>query len=220
MDKRIFKNKKINFSKLNECGFLKKGDSYFFVVPILDNQFEMQIQVSSDEVLKIKTIEEATQEEYTLHLTDAVGGFVGAVRNEYEKVLQDISDKCYDMNVFRSKQTLEIIAYISKRYGDDLEYLWSKFPDNAIWRRKDNKKWYGLLMLVSKRKLKIDNDEKVEVIDLRADEEEIKNLVDHKSIFEGYHMNKKHWITICLDNSVDTKNIFELIDKSYILAKK
>ena len=38
-------------------------------------------------------------------------------------------------------------------YCDELEFLWQKFPDNAVWRRKDNKKWYGALLTVSKEKL-------------------------------------------------------------------
>ena len=32
-----------------------------------------------------------------------------------------------------------IIKYVRESYGDELEFLWKKFPDNAVWRRKDNK---------------------------------------------------------------------------------
>ena len=34
----------------------------------------------------------------------------------------------------------------------------------------------------------------------------------------GYHMNKKSWITIKLDESVETTTIFDLIDNSYNLS--
>ncbi len=37
--------------------------------------------------------------------------------------------------------------------------------------------------------------------------------------FAGYHMNKKHWITIKLDGSVNINEIYELIDNSYNLSK-
>ena len=33
-------------------------------------------------------------------------------------------------------------------------------------------------------------------------------------------MNKKYWITIILDGSVDIKEIYKFIDKSYILNKE
>ena len=115
---------------------------------------------------------------------------------------------------------MNIIEYVRKKYGDELEFLWEKFPDNAIWRRKDNKKWYGALLTVSKRKLGIDSDEIIEIIDLRMKPEDIEKRVDMKKYFPGYHMNKKHWITICLDKTVPYEEICSRIDESYVLAVK
>ncbi|MBR3153114.1 MAG: MmcQ/YjbR family DNA-binding protein, partial [Clostridia bacterium] len=43
-------------------------------------------------------------------------------------------------------------------------------------------------------------------------------IIDNKKIFPGYHMNKKSWITIKLDNSVETEEIIHLIDNSYELS--
>ena len=43
-------------------------------------------------------------------------------------------------------------------------------------------------------------------------------IVDNEKFFPGYHMNKKSWITIKLDNSVDIKTIKKLIDNSYNLS--
>ena len=50
--------------------------------------------------------------------------------------------------------------------------------------------------------------------------EDINRLVDYKKYFPAYHMNKKNWVTICLEGKVDLKEIYEKIDQSYILAKK
>ncbi|MBQ8444557.1 MAG: MmcQ/YjbR family DNA-binding protein [Clostridia bacterium] len=219
MEEIILKNKKINYSKLIKYGFIKNDNKYFFSTPILNDQFILSIEIC-DSQMKTKIIESATLDEYILHLTDATGEFVGKIRSEYKKVLQNISNECFENNIFTNKQTIEIITYITKVYGDELEYLWEKFPNNAIWRRKDSNKWYGALLKVSKRKLKIDSDEIVEIIDLRANEEEIAHLIDNKTIFAGYHMNKKHWVSICLDNIIPTNTIFKLIDNSYNLAKK
>lgn len=146
------------------------------------------------------------------------GEFVGKVRCEYEEKLQDIINKCTISNVFKENQTKEIIKYIKNKYNDDLEFLWEKFDDNAIWRNKINNKWYGLLMTISKSKLGFDSDEKIEAIDLRYQKEEIEKILDNKLFFPGYHMNKKSWITIILDESVDTETICELIDNSYKIS--
>ena len=63
-----------------------------------------------------------------------------------------------------SKQSKELIDYIRKTYGDELEFLWKKFPKNAIWRRKDTQKWYGIVLTVSKKKLGLPDDESVEIL--------------------------------------------------------
>jgi predicted DNA-binding protein (MmcQ/YjbR family) len=39
-----------------------------------------------------------------------------------------------------------------------------------------------------------------------------------RAVIPGYHMNKKHWNTVCIDGSVPDKNIFEMIDHSYNLV--
>ena len=213
------KDEKVNVQKLIEFGFVKEGNEFLYSTPIVDGQFVLTVRLQEGR-LTTKIVEVSTQEEYILHLTDATGEFVGRVRADYKKVLEEIENKCFDSQVFKSPQTKEVIEYIRKTYGDELEFLWEKFPKNAIWRRKDNKKWYAALLVVPKRKLKIDKDEEVEIIDLRAEESSIDELVDNQTICKGYHMNKKHWITICLDHTLPSEKIFEFVDESYALAKK
>ena len=65
---------------------------------------------------------------------------------------------------------------------------------------------------------RIETDEMVEIIDLRYQKEKIETILDYTKIFPGYHMNKKSWITIKLDESIDTMEIFKLIDNSYRLS--
>ena len=38
-------------------------------------------------------------------------------------------------------------------------------------------------------------------------------------IIPGYHMNKKHWNTVVIDNTLSTKQLKEQIDHSYDLVK-
>jgi predicted DNA-binding protein (MmcQ/YjbR family) len=42
----------------------------------------------------------------------------------------------------------------------------------------------------------------------------------YASIIPGYHLNKRHWITLLLDGSVPEKEIMGLIDHSYDLVYK
>ncbi|WP_228397919.1 MmcQ/YjbR family DNA-binding protein [Limnobaculum xujianqingii] len=71
-----------------------------------------------------------------------------------------------------------------------------------------------------KNKLGLDGEERIEILDLRMDPDDIIVLTDGKKYFPGFHMNKKHWITIRLDGSVSVDEIFMRIDNSFKLAVK
>lgn len=221
MTEEIFKYKSANFDKLVKYGFKLNDEIYEYKTDILDGDFNLSVKISKEGAVSTKLYDNASDEEYVLHLMrDSVGEFVGKVKAEYEKALRDISENCFEREVFKSKQSKEIIAYVREKYGDELEFLWEKFTDNAVWRRKDNKKWYGVILTVSRRKLGLDGDEIAEVLDLRILPEKSEKLIDNKYYFAGYHMNKKHWFTVCLDGSVPTGLICEYLDESYALAAK
>ena len=75
-------------------------------------------------------------------------------------------------------------------------------------------------MVLPKRKLGIGSDETAEILDLRILPEKIASLIDERRFFPGWHMNKKSWYTILLDESVSSEELFMRIDESRSLAKK
>lgn len=219
MNKELFLRKKYNEEKLISFGFEKEKKGYRYRRKVLNGEFELSIFIAKNKWPDTVLTEITTGEEYVLHKTNASGTFVGEVRKAITEVLQMIADRCYEDAVFKYPQTIEIIKSVREKYGDEMEYLWEKFPDNAIVRRKDNQKWYAVILTVSRRKLNLDSDEIVEIIDLRGDPEKLPNLVDGKLYFPGWHMNKKHWYTIISDGSVPLEEICHRIDESYALAK-
>ena len=57
------------------------------------------------------------------------------------------------------------------------------------------------------------------VVILKADPGEARALREHNShITPGYHMNKKHWITLEGGEGVDKKLVKELVTDSYLLV--
>ena len=70
------------------------------------------------------------------------------------------------------------------------------------------------------QKVGLGRDGKIEIIDLKDTPECIQKRRDDKIFFGGYHMNKKHWYTICLNDSLEDEELFALIDESYRLVKK
>lgn len=215
---KYFENKTIDDDKLIEYGFSKRGNNYYYEVGIYDNYFKVIVEISKEKQMS-RVLDLSTSEEYVLaDVQGSLGTFALSVKEEYEKILNDIVDKCSEPNVFKSEQAKEIIKYVKEKYGDDLEYLWKKFPNNAVWRNKNNKKWYGLLLVLTENKLRIESDKVIDIIDLRYQKEKIREIIDNKKIFEGYHMNKDNWITIILDGGTDIKDIYKLIDNSYELS--
>ena len=179
------------------------------------------MQIDKDKEIRLDVIDKSTNEPYSLFYVDnAQGAFINEINNECKNIIDEIELCCFDTNVYTSLQTKNVVEYIKNNYGDKLEYLWQKFPDYAIWRRKDNKKWYGVLMTLPKYKLDEKSKEKIDIINVRIEPEKIDSIVNNQNIYKGYHMNKKHWISVVLDNSIDNSLIYDLIDKSFILAKK
>ena len=212
------KNRVINNNNLIKFGFKKQKGIFSFSKKICNNQFEMVILLENQKMTS-KLIDLMNEEEYVLvDIEDSVGEFVGNVRQEYEEELKQIIEKCTSKEIFKNNQSKEIIEYIRQKYNDELEFLWKKIDDVAIWRNKQNDKWYGLLMKISEQKLGIESKKITEVIDIRYQKDEVDNIIDNKKIFPGYHMNKKSWITIKLDNSIKIDKIKELIDNSYNLS--
>ena len=218
--KDFIKDKKIDLKKLEEFGFKLIDNSYCYHTSLLKNQFKMTIKINLDNSIFTEIIDTETNEPYVLHLLEMKrSGYSEKVYKAYSQILEKIQKECFEDEIFKANYTKEIVAYIKNKYRDELEFLWEKSPKNAVVRRKSSKKWYAVILTVSKRKLNLDSDEIIEVINLHNRVEEIEKLIDNKKYFPAYHMNKKHWCTICLDGTVELKEIYKLIDISYELAK-
>ena len=216
----FIKDKKIDLKKLEEFGFKLINKSYYYYTSLLKNQFKMTIKINLDNSIFTEIIDTETNEPYVLHLLEMKrSGYSEKVYKAYSEVLEKIKKECFEDEIFKANYAKEIINYIKNKYRDELEFLWEKSPKNAVVRRKFSKKWYAVILTVSKRKLNLDCDEIIEVINLHNIAEEIEKLIDNKKYFPAYHMNKKHWCTICLDGTVELKEIYKLIDISYELAK-
>jgi predicted DNA-binding protein (MmcQ/YjbR family) len=216
---QLFKDRKKKISALKAYGFKLKGGKYYYAESILEGQFEVRVTVSDD--VKVEVYDMFAECNYYLHtVKEACGGFVGEVRGEYERILSDISSKCFDKAMpYREDAAKYVFAYAKQTYGGKPEFLWKDDDTSCIIRRKDNKKWYALFMQIERKKLGIDGDGLIEILDLRAPKEEIPKLVDKKNYFGGWHMNKKTWITVPLDGRVPAEVICSLLDLSFTLAK-
>lgn len=217
----LFKNRSVKFDRLLPFGFVKQEDAYIYSADLVSGQFKMTVTVTKEGKVSAEVIDGFSNEHYVLHrVSGASGAFVGTVREEYERLLAAIAEACFEPDAFKSEGARKVIRYVREKYQDELQFLWQRFPENAIFRRKDNKKWYAALLILQKKKLGFTEDGEVEIIDLRGKPEDIAALLDGKKYLPGYHMNKKHWFTLCLNGSVPMEEVFCRIDESFKLADK
>ena len=219
METELFKRHHINFDKLCEYGFIKEKDNYVYSKNIVNNSFMVIITVDFNGELKGKIIDTDTQEEYIkVHLNN-IGIYTSKVKEEYENILRDIREKCYHKDYFISNQANRITKYINDNYGDKPEFLWSKYPGFGIFRNKKNKKWYALIANVKAGKL--DNRLKeVEIINLKISNIDLVDLLKKNGIYRAYHMNKKEWVSIVLNDTLTDDEIKTMIDQSWLLIDK
>lgn len=216
---KLFSGGTPNFEKLLQNGFRATERGYFRQTPLSD--FYLRVSVSREGKTSAELYDPEADAPYTLHLVEGAGGaFVGEVRKAYEKELLEIAETCFDRAVFQSRFANAVIGYAREKYGEEVEYLWKKFPENGVLRRKDNRKWYAAILTVAGNKVGLSTEDLTEIVDLRAEEQVVDSLKDRRGFAPAWHMNKKSWITVLLNGSVELSTIENMIDRSRELALK
>lgn len=210
----IFKRCKADNNKIIPYGFKQEDNHYIYSTKIIDDTFRVDV-IIEDEQLDFKVYDLSFDEEYTNHLIhNQKGDFVGRVRKELSDVLGDIKDKCTIPQFFVSKQANRITQLIIDKYGDTPEFPWESSPGHGIFRNPNSEKWYALIMYINQSKIGSGNND-IEVINVKLDEQKIPSLVEQPGIYPAYHMSKKSWVTISLDDTLSDEQIMTYIDESY-----
>ena len=90
---------------------------------------------------------------------------------------------------------------------------------NCVLRHKNNKKWFALVVEVNAKKLGLQEDKTVDVLNIKCDPMMIGSLRMKEGFFPAYHMNKENWISILLDGTVSADEIKPLLELSYQLTR-
>ena len=115
---------------------------------------------------------------------------------------------------------LSLEKYIADVYSTSGEHPWESNPEHQVFRHRENKKWFALIMDIPKEKLKLSEGGQISVVNLKCDSRLIGALRLDPGIFPAWHMNKAHWITVALDGTVEDEKLKFLLDMSYELTKK
>ena len=214
----IFKAYHFNSKKAKEYGFVTDRGAWTYSSTILQGDFLMRVIVVDGD-LSFQVFDQETGDLYPqVHMTSMRGTFVGSVREACLEVLYEIRKSCFDVQDFICTQTKRIMALVQENYGNQLEYLWEKSPDTAILRHENNQKWYAVLMKISWDKLEKGREGLVEAVNLKHNQ--VSDLLVKKGIYPAFHMNKRYWISVPLDDTLSDEQVFELFERSWFLTSK
>lgn len=214
-ENELFKRTHVDFKKLKEYGFKKENNGYVYTKTFMNN-FQAKIIIDEKEVISGKIYDLNVDEEYiNFRIESGVGEFVSRVRQEYKNILIDIKNNCTIKSYFITDQANRLTEMIYDVYHDEPEFAWDSTPGFGIFRNPHNKKWYGLLFNIDKSKIDKKSSGEVEAINIKLDVDKISELLKQKGFYSAYHMNKKNWITIILDDTLKDEEIFALIKESH-----
>ena len=110
------------------------------------------------------------------------------------------------------------LDYCLGTFGTLPDYPFDEDFETAVLRHADNRKWFALLMKVSRRKFGFDSDKTVDVVNLKLPIEMVGSFGKDDGVYPAYHMNKLHWISVLLPDATDETIAF-LTGVSYETTK-
>ena len=214
----IFKSYQLNQEKAYDYGFVENGGVWTYSCQILQGDFVMTVSVV-DGNLSFQVFDQETGDLYPqVHMESMTGSFVASVREACLEILYQIRKACFEVQDFICPQTKRIMPQVQEKYGNQLEYLWAKSPDTAVLRHEGNQKWYAVMMRIPWDKLEKGREGLVEAVNIKHDQ--VADLLSQKGIYPAFHMNKRYWISVPLDDTFTDEKVLELFEISWDLTRK
>ncbi len=95
----------------------------------------------------------------------------------------------------------KFLSYCLSTYGTSPDYPFDEDFETAVLRHAGNRKWYALVMRVSRKKFGFDSDEVIDVVNLKLPTEMFGSFSVADGVYPAYHMNKFHWISVLLPDA-------------------
>jgi len=221
IEDNIFQRFAPNFEKLADYGFKKTKNTYKIEKIFKNGLFKAEISIDSKGKVSGTVYDTENNDEYLpLRIQGVEGAFAGEVRADYEAILEDIKEHCFSKNYFVLPQSNRITNLIIDKYGDYPEFLWEKFSDAAVFRNPESKKWYLAILDIDRSKIQDKRKGFIETAQLKLDPKKIEQLIKQDNFYPAYHMNKKYWMTVILDETVSDEKIMELVAESHSFTEK
>ena len=95
----------------------------------------------------------------------------------------------------------EYLSHCLDAFGTPPDYPFDEDFETAVLRHADTRKWYAIVMKVSRRKFGMNSDEVIDVVNLKLPMEMFGSFGAADGVYPAYHMNKLHWISVLLPDA-------------------
>lgn len=112
----------------------------------------------------------------------------------------------------------EFLNMCLELYGTSPDYPFDDDLETAVLRHTNNRKWYAIVMRVSRCKFGLESNEIIDVVNLKLPTDLFGSFGKSDGVYPAYHMNKLHWISVLLPDAPDVVVSF-LTNASYIATK-
>ena len=229
IEEEAFRRKRPDFERLAAFGFGRSGDEYRYAETFMDGAFRAELRITAGGETRGRVVETDTGEEFLpLSAAEHTGAFVGAVREQYRAILEKIAAACCIDQPFLHAQANRIAALIARRHGEGPDFPFSdRYSDAGVFRHPENRKWYAIVMGIGRGKLPpkpagcgpdgleaFAPDAVIDVMNLKANPADIPTLTREPGIFPGYHMNRKHWLSVALEDILPDERVMRLVEAS------
>lgn len=96
-----------------------------------------------------------------------------------------------------------LFTYCQSTYGTLPDYPFEEDFETAVLRHTKTRKWYAIVMRVSRSKFGIASNEVIDVVNLKLPTEMFGSFGASEGVYPAYHMNKLHWVSVLLEDAPD-----------------
>ncbi len=218
IEEEIFKRSSIDTDKLISYGFKKSSKCYEYETEFMSGEFKAVIKADENGAISGRVFDMENNEEYMpLRASNSRSSYSGIVKSNYEEILRSIKEKCTVQKYFQSIQANRTADLIFKQLQVKPDFPWADYKTYGVFRNAGTKKWFALIMDIDKIKIdeKSKTSERLDIINIKLDKNEIQKLLNVDGFYKAYHMNKTNWITIRLDETISDDIIMKYIFQSY-----
>ena len=167
--------------------------------------------------LEIEALDDFKERYHIFDIQTTTSSIAQSLREEAsELAFQWMHPEQSDIEEARQKWTKWMTENIVPYHGNPFDKT-----EAMGFKVEDKGKWYGLMMEVPLQKLGVTSKADALILNVKIHPEDKERLLSTDGIYEAYHMNKKHWISIALNVCSDDALVKECIYTSYkCVAKK